>query len=156
MPPSTTIIPLETPITQKQGVITLFFRQAYEQLRQAVLYVSTLGNGYTASGLTAALSSAALQTTTVGGLYRVTYYMRKTVADGVSSSLTFTWHWTENGVPLSDSDAALTTDTTGAVKSGTRLFYCDSSVGITFDVAYASNTQAKMTYEIWVRIEQVN
>ncbi len=156
MPVQVTPIPLKTAIVEKDGAINIFFRQIWEQLRQAVQGINTLGMGYTASALTAAIVGALLQTTTTGTLYRVTYYFRKTIADGVNSSLKFRWHWTENGVPLSKDGTALATDTTGASLSESYMFYCDQAVGITFDVDYASNTPAKMTYNIWVRVEQIN
>lgn len=149
-------IPLGTPIVAKEGTINIFFRQLWEQLRAAVKVVPTLGTGYSASGVAAAIVGALLQVTTTGALYRVTYYFRKTTADGVASSLRFRWHWTENGAPLSKDGTANVTDTTAAVSSESFLFFCDQNVGITFDVDYVSNTPGNMKYIIWIRVEQLN
>lgn len=147
-------MPIVEPAT---GAINLFFRQIWEQIRLAVSTVNTLGEGYTnAVPLTAALTGEVLQVTVVGALYRFTYYLHKTVADGVASSLQVTARWTDNGVSLSKTFTALTTDTTGAVASESFMFYCDPSVSVTFDIAYSSNTPAKMTYDAYVRLEQMN
>jgi len=149
-------IPLRAPIVDKAtGAINIFFRQLWEQVRTAVQLVATLGQSDLPATQTAAIVGKQIVVTTTGALYRVTYYFRKTVADGVSSSLKFRWHWTENGIPLSKDGTALTTDTTGAVASESFLFFCDQAVGITYDIDYASNTPAKMTFESWVRVEQL-
>lgn len=150
-------IPLETRIVDpKTGAITVFFRERWESLRSGVASVPTLSTGYSASNQSAAIAGAVLFTTLSAGLYRVSYYIRKTVADGVSSSVGFVFHWTESGLPLSLTDTVLATDTTGAVKVGEALLEVDASVNLTFDTSYASNTPAKMRYRIEVRVEQIN
>lgn len=155
MPPEISPLYLSVPITQ-QDKPNLFFIQQFSRLLAAVLSVSTLGEGYTASAQTAGKTGEPLQTTVVQALYRFTYYLDKTVADGVSSSLRVTLYWTENGQPRSHQFTNFTTDAAGANQSETLLFYCDASVGITFDLAYASNTPGAMTYDAWMRLEQMN
>lgn len=136
------------------GEITDFFRLRWAQLQEAFFQAPTIETAED-SGLTAAVSTTTVFTVLTNGLYRVSYYLRKTVADGVSSSLTFTWGWTENGTPLTEADAALTTDTASAQKSNQKLFYADASSNITFAIAYASNTPATMTYRYYVTVEQL-
>lgn len=157
MPSLLNPIPLKTPIVQpKSGAINVFFRQAWETLRAAVAAVSTVGAGVDLTNQGAALANVLIYTTPQAGLYRVTYYLRKTVADGVSSSAQFVWHWTESGLPQTLADAALTTDTTGAVASESRLLQVDQAINISCDVNYASNTPAKMKFRLSVRVEQMN
>jgi hypothetical protein len=157
MPNALQPIPVKTQIVAPTtGAITLFFRQAWEALRAAIATVPTIGSGIDLTNQSAALAGTLLQTVTTAGKYRVSYYIRKTVADGVSSSVGFVWHWTESGVPQTLTDTLLATDTTGAVASNEKLLDVDANTNLTLDVSYASNTPAKMRYRIAVRVEQMN
>lgn len=114
---------------------------------------------YPAVSLTA--QSAAIGTTPIplpslaSGAYRITWYLEKTVADGVSSSVQVTINWTHNTKSLSLSGAALTTDTTLAVQSNSITVLIDAASPISYTTAYASNTPAKMTYQLFVLVETV-
>lgn len=157
MPNALQPIPVKTAIvTPTTGAISLFFRQAWEALRAAVAVVPTVGNGFDTTNQGASIAGQLLHTVTAAAKYRVSYYVRKTVADGVSSSLTFVWHWTESGVPQTLTDTALTTDTTGAVASNGKLLDVDANTNLTCDVTYASNTPGLMKFRIAVRVEQLN
>lgn len=157
MPNSLYPIPSGTSIVApKTGRINIFFRQAWESLRQAVAVVPTVGSGASGTNQGAAIAGLVVHTTTVAGLYRVTYYVRKTTADGVSSSVAFTWHWTESAIPQTVADAAVTTDTTGAVKTNSALLDVDANTNLTFDFAYASNTPGQMKFRYQVRVELMN
>lgn len=147
-------IPLKTAIVDKAGQITIFFRQRWEELRQVTGFVPAKGV-YTGTGKTAAITTAVLYTVLSGGVFRVTLTARRTVVDGVSSSLQFVFHWTDGGVPLSDTVTANTTDTTGSLYTAERTFLVDGATNLTFDVNYASNTPAKMTYKINAAAEQL-
>lgn len=152
MPQSLAPIPAGVVIVDREGTITDFFRLQWQQLingfQQSPSVASVL-----AVDQTAAIATTAAFTTRTTGTYRVTYYLRKTVADGVSSSLTFTWGWTEDGVPLTSSAAALTLDTTAASQSGSLVVEADAATDLTYAVSYASNTPARMTYRIRVTTE---
>lgn len=155
MPQSLSPIPIGTPIVDPaDGTITVFFRQAWELIQNAFLLVPTL---VVTAALTqgASITTTALVTAPGAGLYRVSYYLRKTVADGVSSSLTFTWGWTEGGTPLTASAAALTTDTSSANQQGSILVQSDTSADLTYAVAYVSNTPGQMKYDVHVVVERL-
>ena len=98
------------------------------------------------SGQTAALATTTIRTTLIQADYEVSYYIRKTAADGVSSSLTVTLSWTENGVAQTRAFAALTTDTTAANQSAVIPILADATTDITIAISYASNTPNAMTY----------
>ncbi len=87
------------------------------------------------------------------GAYRIQYYVRKTTADGVSSSLTVTFSWTEGGQALSLSGAALTTDAVTAVQTGISPILIDASTPISYAVAYASNTPGQMKFRLYLLLE---
>lgn len=89
------------------------------------------------------------------GAYRISYYTRKTTADGVSSSLTITFSWTEGGQALSLSGSALTNDAVTAVQSGTLLILSDASSPISYSVAYGSNTPGAMKFRLYILVETV-
>lgn len=89
------------------------------------------------------------------GAYRITYYTRKTTADGVSSSLTITLSWTESGQALTVSGSALTTDAATAVQTGTLLILSDAASPISYSTAYVSNTPGTMKYRLFILVETV-
>lgn len=147
-------IPVGVAITDKDGVITLFFRLLWQQLIDGFVKTPTAATvERTNQGAVIATTSAYL--VRAAGLYRVSYYTRKTVADGVSSSLTVTLGWTDHAVPLTEAGAALATDTVSTQQSGSKLIYADANSDITFAVAYASNTPGAMRYQIEVSVEQL-
>lgn len=154
MPKSLAPIPPGVAITDREGLITDFFMLRWEELRLGFQLTPTLALVTSPSpDPHAAVATTAAFTTTTSGFYRVSYYVRKTFADGVSSSLTFTWGWTESGVPLTDPDSALTLDTTGAVRSGRREVWADANTDLTFAFAYASNTPGRMMFRYNVAVE---
>lgn len=88
------------------------------------------------------------------GNYRVSYYLEKTTADGVSSSTQVTIGWTHNSKSLTHQFAALTTDTTTATDAQTLPMLIDQNSAITYAVSYASNTPGKMQYLLTLWVEQ--
>ena len=145
MPQSLAPIPQGLPITDEQGAATLFFLLRWQDLITSFTQTPTVAK-VNASGLTAALATTAIRTLTVAGDYEVGYYIQKTTADGVSSSLTVTLSWTSNGIAQTRAFAALTTDTTGANQSAVIPIYADASTDVTIAVAYASNTPNTMAW----------
>lgn len=155
MPQSLPPITLGTPIVDENGGPNLFLLLRWQDLINSFTATPTVYNDQPAAARTSALGTTTLFTTVVGGRYRVTVYMEKTVADGVSSSLTPTSGWTRNGAPLTNTGAALTTDSVGANASYTHEFEADAATAITLAIAYASNTPATMTYSAWATVERL-
>ena len=147
MPRALTVIPQGVPITDSDGAITIFFRLLWNKLIIAFPQSPTVGS-YAVSGQTAALPLTTLYTTTAAGLYRVSFIMRKTVADGVSSSLTLTIGWVRAGLALTAVGVALVTDTTSAYQQGSVFVRADAGTNLSISLAYASNTPAQMVYEV--------
>ncbi len=146
-------IPEGTPIATKEGTITLFFRLAWQALIDSFVFTPTVSQ-IANLAKTAAIATAAVYTTRSSGLYRISYYLRKTVADGVSSSLQVTFGWTDrDGTALTQLDTALTTDTVSAHQSGSIIVYARANTDLTYAVAYASNTPQKMTFNADVMVE---
>jgi hypothetical protein len=152
--PGLAFIPLKAAIVDQAGRINLFFRERWEQLIQltglvpAKAIYSTTGN--------AAIATGALFTVVVGGIYRVTFTARRTTADGVASTLQFTWHWTDGGAPLSQLGTNDVTDTTGHLYSETKIFPVDANSVLTFDLGYTSNTPGAMRYKLSVVAELIS
>lgn len=149
MPQTLASLPAGTPIAGQDGIPTDFFRLLWSRLRDSMVRTPTEANTQVADGLTAALATTTLFTTTIAGVYRVTVYLEKTVAGGVTSSLTPTIGWTRGGAARTWGGAALTTDTVGANQSYTHTFYADAVTAITLAVAYASNAAATMVWSGW-------
>src|ERR1700689_1246032 len=146
MPDSLGPIPGGTQITDGRGVITTFFRLRWQELIAAFNTTPTVANTGLIANQNAAIVTTNVFTTETSGAYRLSYYVRKTAADGVSSSLQFTYGWTDNGAGLSESAAAVTIDATTAEQSGSKLVYADADSEITYAVAYVSNTPGAMVY----------
>lgn len=89
------------------------------------------------------------------GLYRVSYYARITTPDGVSSSLTVTFDWTDGGATPSFSGAAITGNTVTSYQSETKLIHIDSLSPIRYSTAYASNTPGAMKYMLSFALESM-
>jgi hypothetical protein len=134
----------------KTGAPTVYFRLFLQQLLNAI--VTDLAS-LSFAGQTASIAVTTAFVPATAGLYRISYYLAKTVADGVSSSLTFEYGWTDHGAARTESEAALTTDTVGAEQSGSKVVYSDANAPLQYAVTYASHTAAKMTYNVWVTVE---
>jgi hypothetical protein len=153
MPRALPPIPAGVPIAEKDGGITTFFRLRWQQLV----------DGWAQSGSVAtvplAAKTGALATTSVftvlgSGDYRVTWYLRKTRADGVASSATVTLGFVDlDSQPLIYAGAALTLDTVAAWQSETKQIRCINSSDITVAVAYSSTTPGQMRYDLVVKVE---
>lgn len=148
-------IPLKVAIVDKAGQINIFFRQRWEELRLLTSLVAAKTIYTPAAVQSAAIVGQLLYTVTQGGLYRVTFTTRRTTVDGAASSLTFTWHWTDSGSPLSDAAPVNNTDTVGSLYTGTRTFPVDANTNLTFDMGYTSTTPGQMKYKPYVTVEQV-
>lgn len=147
-------IPLGTEVVETDRTITLFFRQLWAQLITMVAKLPTVAN-LEKTGQTAAIATATAYTVQSAGVYRIAVSLQKTIADGISSSLTVTVGWTSRGIAMTHAFAALTTDAAGANDTDLWQFSADANSDITYAIAYASNTPAKMTYNANVVVEQL-
>lgn len=154
MPQSLAPIPLGVEVVDQNRTLTVFMRERWQQLIDSFTLTPTAA-AVSESAQAASIATTAAFTTRGAGYYRISYYMRKTAADGVSSSLTVTLGWTESAVPLTQAFAALTVDTTAAQQNGSITVYADASSDLTFAVAYVSGTPGQMAYRIEVRVEQL-
>lgn len=145
MPQSLQPLPSATAIVAEDRSPTDFFRLAWQAIRDSMVRTPTEAR-ISDSGQSAALATTTIRTTTLQADYEVGYYIQKTTADGVSSSLTVTLGWTANGVAQTRAFAALTTDTTGANQSAVIPILADALTDITIAIAYASNTPGTMRY----------
>ena len=151
--PEISQIPLNVPfVFPKTGTLTVFGRLRWEEVR-TLQAQSPVAVRLSDDTLTAALGTTTLITTTQSGVYRITAYLRKTVADGVASSLTPTFTFTDRGAACSRVGAAFTTDTPVANASYSVDVYSDANADIQAAVAYTSNTPATMTWLYEFRVE---
>lgn len=160
MPRSLTPIPAGVEITEGSGTITTFFRLAWQALVDSFQFSPSVASTQQGPPATAALSAAvpttSLFTTKQAGLYRISFYLRKTRIDGVNSSLQVTLGWVENGVALSETGAAVVPDSvTVGQQSGEKLVWADTATSLTIAIAYASNTPAQMQFRYDALVELV-
>jgi hypothetical protein len=148
-------IPVDAAIVEGRGVITTFFRLRWEQLRALFQLSPSVALIQSDLNQSATVVTTNAYTTASGGRFRVSWYLRKTVADGVNSSLTITLGWVESAVALTEPQAALVTDTIFAEQNGSVTVEADPNSALTFAIAYASNTPAKMRFRYTVIVEQI-
>lgn len=145
---------LDDVIVDQNGTITQRFRLLWEQLIARSVQTALLAS-LTKTNQNAALALTVVATVTAGGVYRLGYYLRKTIADGVSSSVALTVSWVDNGSPCSHTFAALATDTNVANDSGAWEFRADASSDVSISIAYASNTPGTMHYNAAASLQQL-
>lgn len=150
-------IPLEAPVTEdKTFVLTqdwwrwidLFIRR-FQKCAQTLKAIALTGQ-------TAAIVTSNLYTTLEAGVYRVSYAMRVTTPATTSSSLTITIGWSDAGVALSQSGAALTGNLVTSQQNGSFLVRCDGGSIITYAEAYASVGGTSMIYKCDLTVELVS
>lgn len=156
MPQTLSPIPEGVAIVEPQdGAITIFFRLRWDELIQGFQLTPTVANPTTVTGASASVVTTSAYLTLAAARYRVSFSMHKTVADGVASSLTMTISWTRGGVALSQTFAALTTDSNTAQQNGVLLINADAATDINYAILYASNTPGAMKFERDVIVEQL-
>lgn len=159
MPLTLQPIPLASPFVDVEGD-TPGALSELGRLRIQQLSDNAPINSLIATPIARAAQAAAIVTTNAyvvvsDGLYEISFYMRKTTADGVSSSLIVTLGWTESGLPLTEAQTALTTDATTAEQSVSKLVHADAATAITFAVSYNSNTPGAMHFRIDVCVRKL-
>lgn len=147
-------IPLAVEIVEEDRTISVFFRLLWAQLISLVGQIATVAQ-IEQLAQTAAIATATAFTVQSAGVYRIVVSLQKTVADGVSSSLTVTVAWISRGVSMTKTFAALTTDTVGANDTSLWQMYVDGNSDIAYQVSYASNTPARMTFNSNVTVERM-
>ncbi len=89
-----------------------------------------------------------------GGLYRLSWYLQITVADGVASSVQLIFGWTSQGRALTASGSAVTGDSLTTFQTGQApLIYTDAGAPITYATNYNSTTPNKMQHLLALIIE---
>jgi hypothetical protein len=89
------------------------------------------------------------------GRYRISFYARVTTVDAVSSSLTITLGWSESGVALTQSGAAMTGNAITTTQSGSIVVQSDANAPLTYSTLYASNTPGAMQYRLSIVCESL-
>ncbi len=152
MPQDLPFIPVGAKITVDDGSITTFFRLLWEQLRGQSKNAGTVAQ-LPLIGKSDTVPTASLLVALGAGLYRVSWYLRETVNDGVSSSLTVTIGFSDKGQALTFVGPALTTDTITSWQTGSVVVRSDANVDLTAAIAYASNTPHRMTFDAIFSVE---
>lgn len=146
-----------TPMVDKAGLLTpqwnVHFRDTDAQLAatpsQAARAVVLTGQDDTIG--TTPMPSDPL----APGLYRFSYTARVTTPGSVSSSLTVMLAWIDGGVSCSVDSAALTTNTTASVLTGSSLIAVDAQTPVSYSTAYAANAANSMVYALSLVLELV-
>lgn len=150
--------PLET--EQRTGKLTNAFTTVFIAwliaLMTRVQNTSNIFAIVSVTGQSASIGATAINPDTLAaGLYRVTFYARVTTPASVSSSLSVSFGWTENGVSCSASSAPATGNTTSTADSNTILVRSDGSTLLTFSTTYASVGGTPMQYRLDVVAERI-
>ena len=170
MPPEPVPMPLSDPIARPrrqglrpgerdplEGLLTLPWVNFMTDREDAITAAPRRLSVVTLTGQGASIGATDIPTQSLGaGLYRITYYARITRPATTSSSLTVTFGWTESGVSLSQSGAAMTGNTTTTQQNGSLLVLSDDASPITYATTYASVGGTSMQYRLSIVLEKVN
>lgn len=105
--------------------------------------------------------SAAIVTTVIPtgelntSLYRISWYLRISQAASTSSSAQLTFGWTDDGVAITSSAAAVNGNTTGTVQSGSLFVASDFKKDLTYAVAYTSVGATPMKFKLSITVEEL-
>ncbi len=149
--------PVRDPIASRgNGLITDPWIEYFTSRQGAIDSVPARLRVVSSEGHEASIGTTALSTGSLSaGLYRVWYRLRVTQPATTSSSVTVTLASTESGVPLSETSAAMTGNTTGTVASGVWLVRVDAGTPIFYSTTYASAGATPMQYRVDVVLESV-
>jgi hypothetical protein len=148
-------LPIDAPMVDRPAltISAIWYRYLSEALLQPLQRSAYVVAVKTLPGQQAAIpptSTGAVE----GGVYRVSYVVHVTQAASGNSSLTVTIGYTDGGVNLTQSGAAMTTNTVNTVQSGVMLVRVDPATPLTYSTAYTSSGGTKMTYTISFLVEQ--
>ena len=148
-----TPFPVMSEIAQSDRTVGNVWSRWFTALRNMVNGTPVTVGSVALTAQSAAITTAAIPvqpSSLTKGLYRLTYYLRKTVV-GSSSSTTVTLGWTDGTIACTKAFAALTTNTTGATDSNTYTVQADANSNLTYAVAYASTgTPLQFAFQIGV------
>lgn len=117
---------------------------------------TVLGTRINKTNQNAALPLTAFPTPALaGGFVRVSWYLRITATDPVSSSVSVTIGYTESGLALSVTSTPVSGNTLSSVQTGTALLLTDQATAVTYRTTYVSNTAGAMKYRFAAVVEQV-
>lgn len=150
-------LPFRSAVIDKARILTGdWIRTLQVYTARIITAVQFVGKTVALTDQGAAIGSTVVATITQSGFYRLSWYARVTVADGVSSSLQLTVTWREGSHTSTKTFAALTGDTTSTYDGAVWPFHAESGTQVTYAAAYASNTPAKMRYRLDVGTEFLN
>lgn len=149
--------PYKSDVTEKPGLLSgdwtrwlqLFWARVSSSIQQ-------VGTPKALTGQSASIATTTALTVTQNGLYRLSWYLRITTVDAVSSSAQLIVTWREGGVTLTKTFPALTGNTTSTYDGAVWPFAADSGTLITYAVTYASNTPLQMRYRLSLVMEQIS
>lgn len=156
MPLNPLPMPTETPLVEDDRIMNWFWVQFFNARDASIQSAAkVVVNARTASTESAAIAATPLSIGTNSGLYRVNLYARITQAASVSSSLTPTFRWTEGGIPLSRTYAAITGNTTTTTLLDVFPVRVDATTALTYETAYVSVGAPVMNYSLEIAVERL-
>lgn len=149
-------IPYETPIVEgdTRPIAQPWYLWLFEVIKRIVATPQILK----VASLTSQAAAISATAIAIGGagLYRVTWVVRVTQAATSSSGVTITIGNSDDGVPLTQSGAALTGNVVGAIQSGSALVRSDAAAPVTYAAAYASIGAQVMRFKLDVTCERLS
>jgi hypothetical protein len=146
-------IPLGTPITDRDGTITPFFRQRWQDVSDGWAQTGS-ATRLRLVDQTAARGGTTVLTVVTAGLYRVSWYLRRTRVDGVSASVAVLLFFTDvDGTTVGYTGPASTTDSLNEWQGIVLPIRCGAPTDIVLATSYASNTPGAMRYDLEVAVE---
>jgi hypothetical protein len=156
MPTTLEPVPHEAPMVDAPAltISSVWYRYFSTVIVGRLQTSAFVSKGFTLANQSAAIGATAL-TTGAGGVYRISWMIRITQAASGSSAATVTIAYTDGGVNLTQSGAAVTGNTPTTVQSDMLLVRADAGTAVTYAVAYSSSGATPMQYTLSLAVEQV-
>jgi hypothetical protein len=148
-------VPFKAMLATASRFVTEDWRRWFQEVKDAIdLAAKRVGAVLALTAQAASVSGTLFTTPATGaGLYRVSWVLRVTQAATTSSSVAIAIGATVGAVLTSQSGAALTANTVGAVQSGSVVVASDASAAITYALTYASDAATEMQFAASVAVE---
>lgn len=148
--------PVDVPIIQDKTGMTRRWKDWFIAILIRILAAPYRLASVAINNQSAAIVATALPTgDLVTGMYRISWYARLTQAATTSSSFTLTIGYTDSGVALTTSGAAIVSNLLNATQVGSVLVPADVATSLTYAVAYASVGGVVMKYKLNIFVEAI-
>jgi hypothetical protein len=143
-------------VDPNEGKMTAIWQEALSAQGETVAQAASRIALVELTAQSATIGATPLLAEPSAGLYRLSWFAKISVADGVSSSLTISALFTDEGDSITISGSAITGNTVSTVQSGVLQLHSDAGVPISYSATRVSGGGGPaMQFSLYVTLESV-